>query len=314
MKILDEAAMAAAVTDSEVMDTLEAAFRLFEAGDFLMPDRISVVQGEDTLLYMPCFAGDYFGTKLLTLFPGNRAKGYPYIHGLYILHRRDNGAIIAQMDGSFLTALRTGAAGGIGMRHFSRPDTKSIGIVGCGTQGFYQAVYACTLRPIEDIYLFDAFASDLTGWAARLGERVGSKVRIHICKTIEGLLEGSEIVVTTTTSMTPVLPDEPSLLGGKLFVAIGSYKPHMRELPPTLWQVTDHVITELPYACEESGDLSQPIEEGLLDEHSVRYTGQVIFGSDKPVPRAGRSVLYKSVGMGLFDLMTAKLIYEKTRD
>ena len=312
MFMLDRVAMTAAVTENEVMDTLEEAFRLFEAGDFYMPDRISVVQGDDTLLYMPCYAGDYFGTKLLTLFPGNQAKGFPYIHGLYILHKRDNGEIIAQMDGSFLTALRTGAAGGIGMRHFSREDTRSAGIVGCGTQGFQQALTVCKVRPIEDLYLFDAHHSDLPGWAARLSARLQNpKPRIHICNRVEELLEGSEIVVTATTAMTPVLPDDPALLGGKLFVAIGSYKPNMRELPPAIWQVTDAAITELPYAIEESGDLSQPIEEGWLRERHIQYTGRLIFGNDKPVPGNGRSVLYKSVGMGLFDLMAAKLIYEK---
>ena len=90
------------------------------------------------------------------------------------------------------------------------------------------------------------------------------------CKTVEELVKASDIICTATPSEEPVLPDDRELLEGKCIIAIGSYTPQMREIPDAIWDLVDKVYIELPYACEESGDLSQPLAEGRLTMDRVR--------------------------------------------
>ncbi len=312
MLILNEKDMRRSVTLSQVMDKVEDAYRIFASGAFYMPDRPSVMHEGNTLLYMPCFMESCFGTKFLTLFPGNPAKGLPYIDGLMLLNDAASGKTEAILDGSFLTALRTGAVGGVGMRCFTPLESSSVGVIGCGKQGFYQLLYACEARQIQNIYLYDAFPKDFESYIAALKRELGkNQPTIHVCDRVEDLLTASDIVVTTTTATSPVMPDDASLLRGKSFICIGSYKPEMRELPNAIWQLVDHVYTELPFAMEESGDLSQPLADGIITEARIRYIGDLLSEQQRPTPPSpGSTNYFKSVGMGLLDLNVAQLIYQ----
>ena len=311
MLILNERDMRQTVDYSIIMDTVEEAYQIFDSGSFYMPHRPAIEHGENTLLYMPCFLDDAFGTKCLTVFPNNPAKGYPFIDGLMLLNNHENGKTEAIMDAKYLTQLRTGAAGGVGIRHFSRSDCRSVGIIGAGRQGFYLAIYAAVARDISCIYLYDTSPGDLTGYVERLRQELcAPRPEIHICGTVEQLLEKSEIVITATPAVSPVVPDDAKLLRGKCFIAIGSFKPQMRELPDAIWELTDTVYTELPFAMEESGDLSQPLADGLLMDNQVKYIGQWLTRDKKPLPQPGQTTYFKSVGMGLLDLCVAKMIYK----
>jgi len=313
MLFLNEKEIKLAVTLGEMIDTIEEAFCIFRSGEFYMPERFKVEYKNKTLLYMPCFTQDSFGTKMLTLFPENQAKKLPSIYGLMTLNDYETGRPLAILDAQALTALRTGAVGGVGMRHFAYPDSESVGVIGCGVQGFHQILYACDLRPIKRIYLYDAFNKNLADYINRLQQALAPhNPEITVCNDTTELLEHSQIVITTSPATEPVLPNRPELLEGKCFIAVGSWKPNMRELPDAIWQVVDHVYTELPYACEESGDLSQPLADGILTMDRVKYMGDYLARK-----AAGETVelektrYFKSVGMGLFDLQTANMIYNK---
>lgn len=314
--ILNETDMRRCVSLNEVMDKVEDAYRMYATGAFHMPDRSAVNHGRDTLLYMPCFMDGCFGTKFLALFPDNPQKGLPYIDGLMLLNDAESGKTVAILDGSFLTALRTGAVGGVGMRCFSPEEAHSVGVIGAGKQGFYQALYATHARDIRHICFFDSMQKDLSGYLSELQKSMGDKrAKMHVCGSPEELLAQSEIVVTTTTSLQPVVPDDARLLSGHSFIGIGSYKPEMRELPDAIWQCVDVVWTEMPFALEESGDLSQPMAAGLIDKSRVRYIGDLLTASRHPAPPAkGETRYFKSVGMGLVDLNVAQLIYERAKE
>ena len=146
MLYLDPKALLAAATLPELMDRMEQALLAEEEGKAILPLRTSVFQGEDTLMLMPCLEERTWGLKILTLKPGNPAQGRPYIDGLVVLFDGGTGAPSALMDGKLLTSLRTGAIGGLGIRHLSKPDTRSLGLVGAGVQGFWQARFGCAAR------------------------------------------------------------------------------------------------------------------------------------------------------------------------
>lgn len=315
MLVLDKYDMMKVISYSAVMDKVEEAYRIFSNGEFNMANRFTAADDRDSVMYMPCFMKSCFGTKILTLFPGNPEKGLPFIDGLMLLNDRETGKVLCIMDGSALTAIRTGAVGGVGIRHFSRADAKSMGVIGAGKQGLYQVLYALEARNIKDVFLFSRHKRDWNAYISSLKASLGSKNPIfHVCGSAAELVANCDIVVTATTSKTPVMPDDAALLHGRCFIAIGSYKPTMREMPDAIWSLTDSVFTELPYAKQESGDLSQPLQSGIIDDGRIKYIGDLLTENPCPKPpEPGETTFFKSVGMALLDLNVANYIFEEAK-
>ncbi len=313
MLYLNDSQMRKAVKYEEMLDAIEEAFLQHHSGRYYMPDRYTAESENRRMLYMPCFVKDVIGTKMLAEFPENPSKGLPYLSGLMILNDRDTGAPLAIMDGSTLTALRTGAVGGVAIRHLSDPDSHSAGLIGCGVQGLHQLAYASQVRPIRSCYLYDAYRNDYGDFIEKLRRMTAPKeLLIKVCANSREVAEKSDILITATQSATPVFPEDPSLFRKKCVVAIGSWLPDHKEIPDAIWQTTQTVLTDLPFACEESGDLCQPLQTGLLRRENVRYMGDYLHekksGQAQPL---GETRFYKSVGMGIFDVMAARLIWKK---
>ena len=315
MLFINGAAINEIITPEQIIAAVEDAFRAFRDGAYELPDRFSCVRDDLTALFMPCFAGQSFGVKMLNLVPGNRMRGLPSIDGLMMLCDAETGAISALMDAKELTAWRTGATGAMAVKYLAKDDAASLGIVGCGVQGLHQAMCMLDVRPIEDVWLFDLFgvrdwfAKQLEEYVKKYEEDPGrGKVRIHICADSRELCENSDIIVTTTFSEEPVLPDDEALFAGKCIVAVGSYKPKMRELPDALFRIADQVFVDLPHAWDESGDLTQTMEAGLLKKENIRMIDSVLDkAADDPVK--GKTVIFKTVGMAVVDLFAAKQVF-----
>lgn len=313
MLIIDEKEMKQAVNAFDLMDAVEDAFRIMSQGDYTMPERIVAESGINKMLYMPCYGKGKIGTKILSAFPKNPSKGKPFLDGIMYLNDGEIGQPLALLNGRVLTRLRTGAVGGVAMKHLSKEDSKTMGLVGCGVQGYEQVKFACSVRPIEKVYLHDPFKNDLGDFVESLKDELANKdIEFIVCDQVDRLAKNSDIIVTATGSNTPVLPNDASLLKGKCIVAIGSWRPDMQEIPDAIWSVVDNVYTELPYAFEESGDLHIPLEKGIAKKDQITFMNDFIRLTDEGRrPDVGETILYKSVGMSLFDLTSSYKIYDK---
>lgn len=315
MIVLNKQQIEEIIDRNQMMDTIEEAYRIFGSGDFFMPPRPVVENENKTMMYMPCYTKEVIGTKILSIFPDNAKLGLPSIDGVVLLNDYTTGAPLAVMDGQAVTAWRTGAVGGVGIRHLSRKDCHTVGIVGAGAQGFHQALYACAARDIHTVYVFNHSDRDLTDYLARLEKAIDDpSVKVVQCKTVEELVKASDIICTTTPATSPVLPDDKELLRGKCIIAIGSYTPEMREIPNAIWDLVDKVYIELPYACEESGDLSQPLADGHLKEEQTVLMNEYLASDEDKEIKEGQTTYFKSVGMGLFDVCIAQKLLEMAKE
>jgi ornithine cyclodeaminase len=314
MLYLNAQDLMAALSFEGVMGAVEEALRLYESKQFVMPDRMSVDCGGGNLfLLMPSVAADRIATKLVTVYPGNRARGRPVIDGIVVLSDRATGEVLALMDGKTVTAMRTGAVTGLSIRYLAQPGARTAGLVGCGVQGYYQLMYACTAREIDRISLFDVDPAAIPPMVDKLRAALPG-IAIETAASAAEVLAESEIVITATTAREPVFPDDPALFEGKHLVAIGSFEPEVREYPDAAMRVVKRVWIDTDYALEESGELIIPLREGLLREDQLETLGHFILSGRPPERGAYGTTMFKTVGMALFDLTTARLAYASARE
>lgn len=308
MLIINESDLAQLTDWPSLTDHMVKAMIAYEDGDFVMPDRISMGFSQNTLLLMPAQSGNYFSTKLVSLFPNNPSNNEPVIKGVVVLNNGENGEPLALMNGAKLTAIRTAAVSAAGIRYTTRENVTSLGLIGAGVQGLHQVLAACQVRPINKICILDKYAERAQTFISCLTSSL-PEVQLVRVNTSEELVEQSEVIITATNSTLPVLPNDPDLLKNKHIFAIGSYKPQMRELPDALFKLIDHCFVDVRFALEESGDIIHPIEMGLLQQKQVIPLGSLIRGNVSADIQG--TTLFKMVGMALFDLFTAQWFYEK---
>ena len=157
MKIINQNDIDRIVEPKKMVEVVAKAFDIYGKGAFSMPERYGFEAGGMTFLYMPCFTDHACGTKMLALVPENRERSLPSIDGVVVLNDRITGQSRALLDAKRVTSWRTGATGALAVRELSDENAASVGIVGCGIQGFSQGVCISAVRNIKKICLFDPF-------------------------------------------------------------------------------------------------------------------------------------------------------------
>ncbi len=308
MLILNQDEILKAASISELIDAAEKAMLIHASGKFKMPVRLQVDYNQNTLLAMPCFTEESFGTKLVSLFPDNLNSGLPVTTGLVILNDGKTGEPLAVMNGATITGLRTSAIGSLSIKYLAKTNVKKLGVVGAGVQGYYQTLFATTVRNFSDVYITDINAERVSALLKKLSNSL-SGLNIHCCDSPTEVAKESDVIITATNTKSPLFPNESSLFKGKHFVGIGSYKPEMREYPEAFFKLLKKVYIDTEHALEETGDLLTPINQGWINKEQVVSIASAIKSDQKSsgdVPS-----FFKSVGMALFDVVTAGLIYKK---
>ena len=308
MLLIDSDTIGNAAPIRDWIAAMEQAFIDTAEGKVYVPLRTHLDRGKNTHLVMPCFGERFFSTKLVSVFPENLKKEEPIIYGSVILNDGDSGKPLAVLDGSKLTAMRTAAVGSVGINYLADKDADSLGIIGLGIQGFHQALFACQIRPITKLRIFDRTPST----AARFQERFRAfykEIEIIPCKSALELCNLSNIIITATGSHFPVVPKEGRWWKGKTLIGIGSYKPDMREFPDEIFSELNHVYVDTLHGLLEAGDLIGPVRNKVLMEDHILPLSDLILKKNQ---LKGETQFFKSVGMAAFDLYGAKLVYEKS--
>jgi len=308
MLILSNTDIASLLTLNQIIDAVESAMVNYERGLASVQQRMHVTNDDNTFLCMPSMEQTYFGTKLVSVVPGNKNKNLPVTNGAMLLNDASTGLPLALLNASKLTALRTGALGALGVRYLTPFDETTFGLIGCGVQGLHQAIFICTVRSISKVYFLNRSSAKSDSLVSFLKVH-HPRVEVEPCHTPEELLEKTNTVVTATTSAVPVLPDNPKLLYGKHFICIGSYKPAMQELPDSVYRLAGKLAIDSEFARHEVGDIINPVAKGLLKEENIFTIGKIVTG--ERMINVHETTVYKSAGMALFDLFVAKAMYEE---
>jgi len=304
---------------NEAIETMKSAYASLSGGTAVVPlrTRLPIPNSEALSLFMPAFVsspkGDALAIKVVSLFPTNPARGLAYIQAAVLVFEAETGRAIALLEGSSLTAIRTGAAGGAAIDLLARPESKVAAIFGAGAQGRTQLEAACTARQIETAFIFDGNAGKAETFAAEMRGKGRIPPDVRVAQSSREAIENADIICTATTSSRPVF-DDRDVKPGTHISAVGSYTPDMQEVPAETLLRAKIFVDSRSASLEEAGDLIQPIRAGLFDEtHICGELGEVVSGQLPGRESAQEITYFKSVGIAVQDAMAAQVALANAR-
>jgi ornithine cyclodeaminase/alanine dehydrogenase-like protein (mu-crystallin family) len=307
LRVLGASDIDRAIDMSGAIDVMASAFGQVAKGRANVPQRLGLETDTGLVLAMPGFLPDdhALAIKIVTVFPENSRRGLPSIFGLVVVLDASTGAPLALIEGSRLTALRTGAASGLATKFMARSDAHTVALFGAGVQARTQLAAVRAVRDITEVRILSRRAES----ADRLvGELVGVNARVlHDAKQA---LRGADIVITATTSSTPLFAGA-DLGPGTHVTAIGAYAATMREVDSTTVKRARVVVDTRQGALAEAGDLIVPIREGVIRaDHIVAELAEVVSGTVKGRTSSEEITLFKSVGHAAQDVALARRVLD----
>lgn len=318
MRFLTSADVRHLIKTSEAIDLMRILFAEVGRGAIDQPERVVIgLNGtRDSVLFMPGYLSGLgqLGVKIVTVFPENpRLHDLPTVNALIVVFDQHTGCVTAIMDGTYITALRTGAVSGLATMLLAREDAHVLAIFGAGAQARTQIDAIMQIRRITSILVCDPAAER----AASLSQELNGLYGAGCCATVstcpDEAVAAADIVVTATTSTTPVF-DGARLRPGTHINAIGSFKPSVCELDETTMTRARIFVDDRRSVLREAGDLLVPIERGVLSPSDVQADlGELVLGQ-----KAGRLderdvTVFKSVGLAVEDIIVATRVLEYAR-
>lgn len=307
MRLIRAADLERACSMADAIDAVGEGFIALSDGRAHVPVRIHIpIEAEGLVAAMPASleGSPYYAVKVVGIAPAAPGAGLPLISATVLLGDAETGAPVALLEGTALTSLRTGAAGGLAARALAAPDAGIVAIFGAGAQARTQLSAVLEVRNIEDVRVTSRdpqHASDFVAWARSRHP----DVRIRAADAGDAI-DGAGIVIAATSSPTPVF-DGRSLAPGAHVTGVGSHRPDMRELDADTMRGARVVVDQRAGALAEAGELA-----GLGPDDVVEI-GEVLSGKAAGRTSRGERTVFKSVGNGIQDLVVAALAYERAK-
>ncbi|MBI2203202.1 MAG: ornithine cyclodeaminase [Candidatus Rokubacteria bacterium] len=310
MLVLARADLETLLTPRDVIDTLADAFRAHAAGQTRVPARgVVPVTDDGVLLLMPAVApgadGPAAGAKLVTYYAGNRARGAPTIHAVYVLLDGGTGRPLALLEGTYLTGLRTGATSALAARYLARPDARRVVVFGAGVQAAFQLRCLAAVVPVERVDVAGRDPGRARTFADSMRTALG--VAVDLATDARAAVRRADIVTCATTSTTPVVFGA-DLAAGTHVDAVGAFRPDTREVDSDTVRRARVVVDTYAGAADEAGDVLIPMQEGILTRDEIAAElSELVTGQRPGRTRPDDITFFKSVGFALEDLATAAL-------
>lgn len=303
----------------DVLNAVETAFREKGFGRAQMPPKIylffSKYNGD--LRAMPAYLEslDAAGVKIVNVHPDNPAKhGLPTVMAVIVYVDPKTGFPLAIMDGTYITALRTGAAGAIASKYLARPNPRSLGIVGAGVQGrILSIMHLALFKDIREIRVYDINRRALESYVEELEKSYGDRVAILPCDSVREVVEQSDIICTATPSRRPIVSVEWTR-EGQHFNCIGADAPGKQELDPAILKRAKIVVDDVEQALH-SGELNVPYSQGLISKEDIyAEIGEIVAGLKPGRERDDEISVFSSTGLAVQDVAVAKVVYDRAKE
>jgi len=261
---------------------------------------------------MPSYVGGgeaAYGLKTVCIFPSNPAKGKDAHQGAVLLFSAETGELLALMNASAITAIRTAAVSAVATELLAREDARELAIVGAGVQARTHLKAIAEVRPIKRCRV----ASRSIEHARRFADEMRGSVpfAIEAMESVQSAIDGADVIATVTNSKEPVLQREWISAGVHLNV-VGSSTPHAREIDTATIASSALFVDRRESTLNEAGDYLSAMREGAIGpEHIRAELGEILTGQKPGRTSPEEITLFKSLGLAVEDLAAANYLYRK---
>ncbi|MCS4540226.1 MAG: hypothetical protein HYU03_06030 [Thaumarchaeota archaeon] len=297
---------------AECVEEMRKAFVMSGEGKVESPlrTRFAMTDVRNVLMMPSLIRGelDTLSLKIVSVYP-DVGQGKPSLSATVILLDGSDGSIKALMGGTALTAIRTGAVTGLSCRYLARADAKVLAMIGAGGQGFHQISGVVSQVRVGKINIFDLDLERSRSLADRCKRELG--IAADLSGTVKEAVTGADVVVTATTSRTPVLRGG-EVDQGTHVAAIGAYTPDSRELDSHLVSKASIYVDSMEAAMAEAGDILIPMKEGVITKENIRGDlAGLVTGTVRGRTDQREITLFKAVGLAFEDNAVGWLLYRK---
>jgi ornithine cyclodeaminase/alanine dehydrogenase-like protein (mu-crystallin family) len=295
------------LTMAEIVAAVEAAFREKGEGRLEMPPKPGIHPGggDNFIHAMPAYipALNSAGVKWVSGYPGNQQRGLPYINGLLILNDPDTGLPLSVMDCTWITGVRTGAATAVAARYLARPESSTVGILGCGVQGRTNLEALQVVLPVRRVKAFDTAPGAARRYADQMGARLG--LEVTAVEAARDAVTGCDVVVTAGPILhTPHATIKGGWLEEGAFASLVDYDSYWDR--PALNE-TDKFCTD------DEPQLRYYQRAGYFQDIPTLYAevGELVSGKKPGRTSAAERTMTANLGIAMDDMAVAPLVYRK---
>lgn len=309
--ILSQEEVKSCLPMSDAIKAVETAYKAFAEGRVQMPPvqhlHIEKYRGEVDI--KPGFVEDFslIGTKIASGYYDNPKLGLPSGVAVIVLMDLETSLPLAILDGTYITAVRTGAAGAVAANVLARKESKRVGMIGSGTQGRMQVLGLNELFSLEQVKVWDIDKNGREKYAVEMRERLG--IDVQAVDTVKSAVNDADIVVTATPSRKTLVMSE-WIQEGVHINAIGADGPGKQEWDPKIMKRVTKIIVDSLSQCRVIGEIQHALSQGLIQENDVHAEiGEVLLGK-----KAGREIdeeitLFDSTGLSAQDIAASHIVY-----
>jgi len=295
------------------IEVVEDSFKEMGFGRVEMPPRLYLhfKKYNGVHISMPSYLEglDAAGVKVVTAHPENPSKYHlPSVIATIILNDPKNGIPLAIMDGTYITMLRTGAAGACGIKYLSRRDSEKAAIIGLGVQGRSQLLGLLEVRNIKKVRVFDVIPQARKDYASQMSKETG--LGIEVANSVDEAVEGADIIITCTPSSQPFLKGDV-IEKGTHISAIGADTKDKRELDTSALVKAQKIVVDFMDQAVNVGDLAAPLREGAIKKADIYgELGEIIAGKKKGRTDSSEITIFKATGLAIEDIATANRVFQ----
>jgi ornithine cyclodeaminase/alanine dehydrogenase-like protein (mu-crystallin family) len=311
MKIITVDQVRANLKLSDLIEPMRNAFKAFSRGDssdaigFLRPNggEVHIKSGFMT-------GSKVFAVKVSAGFQENIARGNPVWDGVVMAFDASTGALLAIVqDGGLLTDWRTAVAGAVASRALARGDAKTLGVIGTGIQGLWQPLAHKTVIDFERLLIWGRNFEKAKAIQAQLEPQLPD-VNIEVIIDLKQLVQASEIIVTATGSLEPIIKSD-WVQPGTHITAVGADDDRKRELELSVLERTDVIVVDSLLVNQKYGDIAQALKAGTLEASSLIELGTLLSNSSLGRSSSEQVTVAKLVGLGVQDLAAVEVVLER---
>ncbi|MFW9767322.1 MAG: ornithine cyclodeaminase family protein [Candidatus Thorarchaeota archaeon] len=309
--VLTQSEVKECLSMKEAIDAVKVAYSAFAKGRVQMPSvqHLDVHKHNGEVDIKSGYVEDFslIGTKIASGFYDNMMKGLPPGIAVIVLLDLETSMPVAIMDGTHITAFRTGAAGAVAAQVLARKNSKSVGILGAGTQGRMQLLALQEIFDIQNVKIWDI--------ERKMAEKYVKdvSVNVQIVDRPDHVVPDSDILVTATPSRKALIRADV-IHEGLHINAIGADGPGKQELDPSIMTKASKIVVDSLAQCRQIGEIQHAFKEGLITESSIHAEiGEILNGDKAGRENDAEITLFDATGLSAQDIAAAKIVLDAAK-